>query len=221
MAEARKARETRKAQKAQEAQENGWVSSDERRELGAALRRLLDVVVKTSAGPADIGAAAAAIDRVTAQLTGPAVPTDHSIAPGSYREQMALVGGPSHPIAPQLRMTVHGETGEGTVVIGPLFQGGPGLVHGGILALLIDHALGCVAARADRPVMTAGLDLRYRRPTPLGVPLLVSARLDRVDGRKLYLSATISADGAVTVEADAIFLTLTERNLQAAFPSPG
>ncbi len=195
-----------------------WAPSDERRQLGAALRRLLDVVVQTSAAPADIGAAVAEIDQVTDRLSGPAVRVDSSVLAGSYRQQMSLVGGPAHPIAPQLRMTVHGDTAAGTVVIGPLFQGGPGLVHGGILALLIDHALGCIAAGPGRPAMTAGLDLRYRRPTPLGVPLTVSAQLDRAEGRKLYLSATISAGGEVTVEADAVFLTLTGKNLEEVFP---
>jgi acyl-coenzyme A thioesterase PaaI-like protein len=198
-----------------------WDPSDERRELGSALRRLLDVVVETSAGPAELAAAAAQVDQLTELLSGPPLRADRSIAAGSYREQMSLVGGFSHPIAPQLRMTVHGESAEGTVVIGQLFQGGPGLVHGGILALLIDHALGCVAAGPDRPAMTAGLDLRYRRPTPIGVPLTVSVRLERIEGRKLYLSATIAAGSQITVEADAMFLTLTEQNLERVFPGAG
>jgi acyl-coenzyme A thioesterase PaaI-like protein len=200
-----------------DALEATWEPSDERRELGEALRRLLDVVVQTSADPGELKAAAAQIDDLTAQLSGPAVRYDRSVAIGSYREQMSLVGGLSHPIAPQLRMNVQGDEAEGTVVIGPLFQGGPGLVHGGILALLIDHALGCVAAGPQRPAMTVSLDLRYRRPTPLGVPLTVRVRLDRIEGRKLHMVATISANDVVTVEATAIFLTLTPDNLERVF----
>jgi acyl-coenzyme A thioesterase PaaI-like protein len=98
-----------------------------------------------------------------------------------------------------------------------VFQGGPGLVHGGIIALLIDHAMGYVANQSDRPAMTASLTLRYRRPTPLGEPLTVAVRLDREVGRKLHLSATISAGGHVTAEADAIFVRLTEDNLERVF----
>jgi acyl-coenzyme A thioesterase PaaI-like protein len=115
-------------------------------------------------------------------------------------------------------MDVDGDTGRGEVVIGPVFQGGPGLVHGGILALLIDHAMGNVAAGPDRPAMTVRLTMRYLRPTPLGVPLTVTVRLDREEGRRLHLTAQISANGEVTVEADAIFLKLTERNLATVFP---
>ena len=85
------------------------------------------------------------------------------------------------------------------------------------MALLIDHAMGCVAARPDRPAMTVSLTLRYRRPTPLGVPLTVSVSLDRIDGRRLHLSASISADGQVTVRAEGVFLTLTSENLETVF----
>ena len=111
---------------------------------------------------------------------------------------------------------------QGVVVVGPLFQGGPGLVHGGVVALLIDHAMGCVAATPQRPAMTASLTVRYRRPTPLGVPLTVTVRLDRVEGRKLHLSADITADGVLTVAAEAVFLlALTQDNLGTVFGRAG
>lgn len=194
-----------------------WSPSQERTALGEALRRLLDVVVQTGAGPAELNAAAIAIDSVTASLAGPVVRADMAVDGDSYRAHMSLVGGLSHPAAPQLVLEVTENGGTGQVTVGPVFQGGPGLVHGGILALLIDHAMGCVAARPERPAMTVRLSLRYRRPTPVGVPLTVAVRVDRIEGRKLHLSATISADGQVTVDSDAIFLTLTSENLDRVF----
>ena len=130
---------------------------------------------------------------------------------------MSLVGGLSHPIAPELIVTADENGGTGEVVVGKLFEGGPGLVHGGVVALLIDHAMGCVAAQPDRPAMTVRLALRYRRPTPIEVPLTVAVRLDRTEGRQLHLSATIAARGEVTVEADGVFLMLTNENLQNVF----
>src|SRR5215469_9498786 len=157
-----------------------WAPTPERRELGEALRRLLDVVVRTGAPPEDMGAATAPIDGIAAKLATSTVRADRSVAAGSYRAHLSLVGGLSHPVAPQLQMEVDGDAGQGEVVLGPVFQGGPGLAHGGVLALLIDHAMGCVAAGPERPAMTARLTLHYRKPTPLGVPLTVSARLDRI-----------------------------------------
>jgi acyl-coenzyme A thioesterase PaaI-like protein len=194
-----------------------WAPSPERRELGEALRELLDAVVQTGASQAELSAATAAVRQLTATLAASAVRADRSVAAGSYRSHLSLVGGLSHPIAPQLAMEVTDDSGIGEVVVGPVFQGGPGLVHGGIVALLIDHAMGCVAATPDRPSMTVRLDLRYRRPTPLGVPLTVSVRLDRVEGRQLHLSASISAGAEITVEADGLFLVLTPENLASVF----
>ncbi len=194
-----------------------WVPSDERLELGASVRRLLDVVVQTGASPAVLGAAAAAIDRVTAGLAGSLVRQDIAVDPDSYRSHMSLVGGLSHPAAPQLAIKLSENAGTGDVIVGPAFQGGPGLVHGGVIALLIDHAMGCVANQSHQPAMTVRLGLRYRRPTPIGVPLTVAVRLDSVEGRKLHLSASVSAAGEVTVEADATFLRLTTDSLDRVF----
>jgi acyl-coenzyme A thioesterase PaaI-like protein len=198
-----------------------WAPSDERRELGEAVRRLLDVVVQTGADPAELSDAAATIDELATRLAASTVRADRSVRANSYRAHMSLVGGLSHPIAPELHMDVHEGGGQGEVVIGPVFQGGPGLVHGGILALLIDHAMGCVAAGPERPAMTVRLTMRYLKPTPLGVPLTVSVRLDRIEGRRLHLSADITADGQVTVDAEAIFLKLTEQNLATVFGDEG
>jgi acyl-coenzyme A thioesterase PaaI-like protein len=197
--------------------ETDWSPSRGRTALGEAVRRLLDVVVQTGASPAELREAAIAIDSVTASLAGPVIRADMAIDQDSYRSHMSLVGGLSHPAAPQLVLeaTENGVTGQ--VTVGTVFQGGPGLVHGGVLALLIDHAMGCVAAGPERPAMTVQLSLRYRRPTPIAVPLTVAAQLEQIEGRKMHLSATISADGQVTVDADAIFLKLTAENLESVF----
>ncbi len=194
-----------------------WGSIVERRALAESVRRLLDAVVTTGASPAELSAAAVAIDQVTASLAESVVRQDPAVEPDSYRAHMSLVGGLSHPAAPQLTMQLTPDGAIGDVVVGPVFQGGPGLVHGGIIALLIDHAMGYVANRSDRPAMTVQLTLRYHRPTPLGVPLTVTVSLDRVEGRKLHLSASITARGQVTVRADAIFLRLTAGDLQRVF----
>ncbi len=190
-----------------------WAPSAERRDLGASMRRLLDVVVQTGASPAALGAAATALDQVTASLSGSLVRQELAAEPDSYRAHMSLVGGLSHPVAPQLDIELTEGAGVGEVTVGPAFQGGPGLVHGGILALLIDHAMGCVANQSYQPAMTARLELRYRRPTLIAGTLTIAARLDRVEGRKLHLSASVSAGGEVTVDADAIFVTLAPDDL--------
>jgi len=186
--------------------------------LGESVRRLVDAVIATAASPAELSAAAAVIDQITARLAATIGPLDPIARPDpAHPADMSLVGGLSHPVAPQLALQATPDGAAGEVVIGPVFQGGPGLVHGGIIALLVDHAMGYVANRQLEPAMTVRLDLRYRRPTPLGVPLTVTARLDRIDGRKLHLSSSIVAHREVTAEADATFLRLTAGNLDQVF----
>jgi len=198
-----------------------WEDCDERQSLGASVRRLLDAVVTTGASASELGAAAVAIDQVTTRLAATTRRQELSAEPDtSARASMSLVGGLSHPAAPQLTLQTTPDGAAGEVVIGSVFQGGPGVVHGGVVALLVDHAMGFVANRALEPAMTVRLGLRYRRPTPLGVPLTVAVRLDRVEGRKLHLSATITASGEVTAEADAIFVRLTPGKLDEVFVRP-
>src|SRR5512140_576941 len=78
----------------------------------------------------------------------------------------------------------------------------PGYVYGGLIASLIDcHATGTASAAAYRAqgrelgsepalrFLTASLQVDYVRPTPLGVPLEVRARVEEVRGRKVTVTA--------------------------------
>lgn len=85
------------------------------------------------------------------------------------------------------------------------FQGFPGVLHGGIIASMLDEAGGRVVLIGDHQhfMMTARLDIRYRQPTPLGQPLRVVGRLLKRRGRLAMAHAEIRlADGRVTAEAE-------------------
>jgi acyl-coenzyme A thioesterase PaaI-like protein len=184
--------------------------------LGAALRALADLAVRTAADEADVVAAAVAVEkahRVLAEAPRRARLHDSPFHP------MSIVGGSAHPIAPQLHVSATEGGVAGTVALGPAYEGGPGLVHGGILSLLIDHTMGQALYVSGHAAMTVSLEVRYRAPTPIEVPLAVSARLDRVDGRKLHVVAEIAVNGAVTVEATGIFVALTAANVAEIFPA--
>ena len=183
--------------------------------LGAAMRALADAAVRCGATDDDIADAAAAIERITAGLSAPG---EHARLHDSPFHPMSLVGGTAHPVAPQLHARDTGDGVAGTVTLGPMYEGGPGLVHGGILSLLIDHVMGQALFVAGHAAMTVSLEVRYRAPTPLGRPLHVSARLAEREGRKLFLEARIEVDGAPTVTARGVFVALTADNVAAIFP---
>ncbi|HSZ41663.1 MAG TPA: PaaI family thioesterase [Trebonia sp.] len=110
-------------------------------------------------------------------------------------------------IAPPLRMRGWPDGSvSGDVTLGLLYEGPPGRVHGGILALLVDHVFGVANFWAGAVGPTAELTMRYKRPTPLFTPLTVTARQEGVDGRKILTTGTISANGDVCVAAAGLFI---------------
>lgn len=118
------------------------------------------------------------------------------------------VTGPENAIAPPLALTGQDDGSiSGTVTLGMPYQGPPGFVHGGISALLLDHTLGVANAWAGPSGMTAQLNLRYHRTTPLFETLTVSGAQQSVDGRKIRTTGSITAGGELCVSADGLFVS--------------
>ena len=88
----------------------------------------------------------------------------------------------------------------------PHHQGYPGLVHGGVVATILDEAMGWAAYGRGDWSMTGRLGMRFRRPVPLGRTLRVEARVTKVRKRFLEVRARLSMDGELLVEADGVFL---------------
>lgn len=185
--------------------------------LGAALRELLDLVVTTDADDELLERSTEAVLAMTAGFSAAQKSVPGPLELSRFRRMTSLVGGLAHPFGPQLSFDSTAEGSIGCVTLGPVYEGGPGLVHGGILALLLDHAMGHAAVTEQLGAMTTELTLRYRRPTPLGRPLRVRANLNRMSGRLLTLTGDITVDDVVTVQATAKFLQLTEANVSAIF----
>jgi uncharacterized protein (TIGR00369 family) len=91
----------------------------------------------------------------------------------------------------------------------PKHQSYPGIVHGGVIASILDEAGGRTAAIDDhnRFFVTAKLQVRYRKPVPLATPLrAVGKRLKR-QGSKVVAHAEIrSPAGEVLAEAELLLL---------------
>lgn len=93
----------------------------------------------------------------------------------------------------------------------------PGYVYGGLIASLIDcHCTGTAAAAsyhaAGRSMdslpafrfVTASLKVDYLKPTPLGVPLEVRARVIELKGRKVVMQASLSAEGELCARGEVV-----------------
>jgi acyl-coenzyme A thioesterase PaaI-like protein len=93
----------------------------------------------------------------------------------------------------------------------------PGYVYGGLIASLIDcHCTGTAAAASYQAAgrtmdslppfrfVTASLKVDYLKPTPLGVPLEVRARVIEIKGRKVVMQASLSAEGQVCARGEVV-----------------
>ncbi len=96
----------------------------------------------------------------------------------------------------------------GEVTLRAAHEGAPGRSHGGIVAALFDDVLGFVLTVLRQPAFTGELTVRYEAGVPIGVPLQCRARLDRRDGRKLFMTAELTADGHVVARSKATFITI-------------
>jgi acyl-coenzyme A thioesterase PaaI-like protein len=85
-------------------------------------------------------------------------------------------------------------------------QGGPGIVHGGLVAAALDEACGLLATWYRFPTVTARIFVRYRRPVHINTELLVQAELTSERGRRLRVAAQIGDGNEVLAEARAAFL---------------
>ncbi len=179
--------------------------------LAQAIRRLIDVSIRSAADAATVKSAIDKIDGATAELSSAdmrdgSFGLEHSID-GQPMAWGNVVIGVRNPTAPPL--FVHHEA-DGSVwaefVLGAAFEGPAGHVHGGVCAMLLDHVLGAAAHRPGRPAVTGTLSLRYLRGTRLGRRLRAEARVDRVEGAKTFAVGHLGDEEGVTVQAEGIFI---------------
>ncbi|WP_107659521.1 PaaI family thioesterase [Nocardia suismassiliense] len=88
--------------------------------------------------------------------------------------------------------------------------GGNGAAHGGVLPLLFDDLLGMIVHYAGRPISrTAYLHVNYRKITPLETPLTVRGRVDRIEGRKTFITAELlDEQGNVLADCEGLMVQL-------------
>jgi acyl-coenzyme A thioesterase PaaI-like protein len=92
-------------------------------------------------------------------------------------------------------------------------QGFPGVIHGGIVASVLDEVLGRTPYLSEHPewTLTGRLELRYRRYVPFGPLLRVRATLEKAN-RRMYQARGIltlaEREDEVLAEATGIFLPL-------------
>jgi uncharacterized protein (TIGR00369 family) len=100
----------------------------------------------------------------------------------------------------------------GTFRLGAEYAGGAGFVHGGIIATLLDEAMGKVNRFRGLRAVTAELNVEYLKPVPIGADIVIEAREVEMKGRNLYHVGEIrSAKGDVLARGRGRFVSVTAR----------
>jgi acyl-coenzyme A thioesterase PaaI-like protein len=99
---------------------------------------------------------------------------------------------------------------------GPGAAGGPGIVHGGAAAAVLDEVMGVAAWFSGHVSMTGTMTIKYRLPMPVGIDTTVEGWMEQKEGRKVYTKGRIvdSDNGQVYVEGEAVFIRLSDEYQQ-------
>ncbi len=79
------------------------------------------------------------------------------------------------------------------------FEGPAGLLHGGIIATLLDEAMSKAVRALGLTAMTRQMEIEYLRPVPSAAPIRIEGRVARNEGRKHWVEARILDEKWVTL----------------------
>lgn len=83
------------------------------------------------------------------------------------------------------------------------FQGYKGIIHGGLLATLLDEAVAKLAFEVGLAAVTGEMKIRYLKPAGVGERLTIRGRLTREKGRIIFGESEITdGDGEVVAKAE-------------------
>lgn len=117
--------------------------------------------------------------------------------------------GPDNPAGMHVWFENLGDDGvRAQTTLAPQFQGWQGVAHGGIAISLLDEAMAHAAGYAGYRGVTASMNVRFRKPVPLGAPLVVVGRIAWVRGKVLGVEAEVrSASGTLLLQGTGHFLS--------------
>jgi hypothetical protein len=185
----------------------GEAPLDETVQLAAVLRDLMGTALALEQPSEQVGALVEELRATQQRLAGqlpadlrPRIGDDPDPARRVYVDHSRDIG-TYNACFPTYELDVHDDRAEGRVDFPLVYEGPPGIVHGGFLAVFFDCALQQLNCDLGVAGKTRSLALRYRRPVPILTELEVSAHRTIADG-SIESSGELRLDGAVLCEAE-------------------
>jgi acyl-coenzyme A thioesterase PaaI-like protein len=207
----------------------------ERRRLASAMRLVIERLIASDAPEEELRVAADRLEQYAEHLgTHPRRKRYEGIAESALAQMKALEAagekapqpnevklliGPGHfdfspligrsnPLAPPISLREENGRVLGEATFGSAYEGPPGSLHGGYVAAAFDEVLGYAQSLTGNPGMTGRLEVSYRSPTPLHVPLRFEAWVESAAGRKITARCTLHAGDRLCAEAVGLFITI-------------
>lgn len=195
-----------------------------RRELAAQVRRLIEQCLMTEVPKDVLEAAAMKVKSLVLELQKKqGIPFFEAIQNGDYASNRLpyadrnLAVGHANPIAPPMILEEEGEWVVGKVKLGRAYEGAPGFIHGGVVSLLFDQLFGSIIIREAIAGVTGELNVRYEKPTPVGVPLVFRTRLADIEGRHHRCEGVLVSGDEVLARASALMVAVDRDHLRGLF----
>jgi acyl-coenzyme A thioesterase PaaI-like protein len=171
-----------------------------------AVRRLQDHARAVDAPDEVITEAADLLDKLSALLSP--FDADEWASPSGRRMDLPVRGN-ILMVPTSSRKTEDGRM-QGSARFARFHLGRNGAVHGGSLGMLFDTVLGMTASvlTGNPRQRTAYLKINYRNIVPIEKELQFDAGVDRVDGRKVFVSGRLTDGDTLLSDADALFVRL-------------
>ena len=100
----------------------------------------------------------------------------------------------------------------GRFILGEAYQGGGGMAHGGIIATLLDEAMGKVCRFREVRAVTAELTVQYLKPVKVDEEIIVEGFETEQKGRNLFLAGEIRNNaGAVLARGSGRFVVIGQK----------
>ena len=102
--------------------------------------------------------------------------------------------------------------------LGKRYTGPPGHCHGGIIATILDEAMGKVNKLRHVVALTSQITVDYLKPVPLNRPLRVESRELRVKGRThINMAEILNQKGEVLARSRGKFIAIDPHRMFARF----
>ncbi len=185
--------------------------------LSNAARKLVEKITTADAPEEELLEMARALEEINRRLESFPIRTGRTGFSSSATEtdvtsylSFGPLTGKLNPIAPPLDIKNEDNQTIGHVNFGYAYEGPPGHVHGGYIAAMFDELLGFAQGFSGQPGVTGTLTIRYRRPTPLKTDLRLVGTFDRIEGRKIYTTGKMYANGELTADATGVFVMISK-----------